>query len=75
MDIGQILTYLVWLVGAVTFILALKFLASPASARRGNQLGAAGMALVILWTFASVPGMLAGSSAPSSAYWAHAACR
>jgi NAD(P) transhydrogenase subunit beta len=59
MDIGQILTYLVWLVGAITFILALKFLASPASARRGNQLGAAGMALVIGWTFASVPGMLA----------------
>jgi NAD(P) transhydrogenase subunit beta len=54
----DILTYLVWLVGAVTFILALKFLASPASARRGNQLGAAGMALVILWTFATVDGML-----------------
>ena len=31
----------------VTFILALKFLASPATARRGNQLGAAGMALII----------------------------
>jgi NAD(P) transhydrogenase subunit beta len=58
MELQQVLTYLVWLVGAVTFILALKFLASPASARRGNQLGAAGMALVILWTFATVPGML-----------------
>jgi NAD(P) transhydrogenase subunit beta len=58
MELQQVLTYLVWLVGAVTFILALKFLASPATARRGNQLGAAGMALVIGWTFATVPGML-----------------
>jgi NAD(P) transhydrogenase subunit beta len=58
MELREVLTYLVWLVGAVTFILALKFLASPASARRGNQLGAAGMALVILWTFATVDGML-----------------
>ncbi|HEY7527328.1 MAG TPA: NAD(P)(+) transhydrogenase (Re/Si-specific) subunit beta [Candidatus Limnocylindria bacterium] len=58
MELQQVLTYLAWLVGAVTFILALKFLASPATARRGNQLGAAGMALVILWTFATVPGML-----------------
>ena len=59
MELSQVLTYLVWLLGAVTFILALKFLASPSTARRGNQLGAAGMALIILWTFASVPGMLA----------------
>jgi NAD(P) transhydrogenase subunit beta len=59
MELKEVLTYLVWLVGAVTFILALKFLASPATARRGNQLGAAGMALVILWTFATVDGMLA----------------
>ncbi|HEX3220191.1 MAG TPA: NAD(P)(+) transhydrogenase (Re/Si-specific) subunit beta [Candidatus Limnocylindria bacterium] len=59
MELIQVLTYLVWLVGAVTFILALKFLASPATARRGNQVGAAGMALVILWTFFTVDGMLA----------------
>ncbi|MEP6470252.1 MAG: NAD(P)(+) transhydrogenase (Re/Si-specific) subunit beta [Chloroflexota bacterium] len=58
MELREVLTYLVWLIGAVTFILALKFLASPATARRGNQLGAAGMALVILWTFATVDGML-----------------
>jgi NAD(P) transhydrogenase subunit beta len=58
MELREVLTYLVWLLGAVTFILALKFLASPATARRGNQLGAAGMALIILWTFASVDGML-----------------
>ena len=59
MDLLQVLTYLVWLVGSVTFILALKFLASPSTARRGNQLGAAGMALIILWTFFTVDGMLA----------------
>ena len=41
MDTLQILTYLVWLVASVTFILALKFLASPRTARVGNQLGAA----------------------------------
>jgi NAD(P) transhydrogenase subunit beta len=58
MELREVLTYLVWLVGAITFILALKFLASPASARRGNLLGAAGMALVIAWTFVSVDGML-----------------
>ena len=58
MELLEILTYLVWLVGAVTFILALKFLASPATARRGNQLGAAGMALIIAWTFFSVDGMI-----------------
>jgi H+-translocating NAD(P) transhydrogenase subunit beta len=59
MELIEVLTYLVWLVGGVTFILALKFLASPSTARRGNQLGAAGMALVILWTFFTVDGMLA----------------
>lgn len=47
----QIATFLVWLVGSVTFILALKFLASPRTARTGNLLGAAGMALVVAWTF------------------------
>ena len=59
MELRDVLNYLVWLVAAVTFILALKFLASPASARRGNQLGAAGMALVILWTLLSVDNMIA----------------
>jgi H+-translocating NAD(P) transhydrogenase subunit beta len=53
----EILTYLVWLVASVSFILALKFLASPRTARTGNLLGAAGMALVIGWTFVSTPGM------------------
>ena len=58
MDTLQILTYFVWLVASVTFILALKFLASPQTARRGNQLGAAGMALVVAWTFFTTDGML-----------------
>ena len=63
----QIATFFVWLIGSITFILALKFLASPKTARVGNLLGAGGMALVILWTFltydlanaGSEPGMLA----------------
>src|ERR687891_820963 len=59
MDALQILTYLVWLVASVTFILALKFLASPRTARTGNLLGAAGMAVVVAWTFFTTDGMLA----------------
>ncbi|CAN5260970.1 NAD(P)(+) transhydrogenase (Re/Si-specific) subunit beta [soil metagenome] len=58
MDTLTVLTYLVWLIASVTFILALKFLASPSTARRGNQVGAAGMALVVAWTFFSTEGML-----------------
>jgi len=58
MEALQVLTFLVWLIASVTFILALKFLASPKTARFGNQLGAAGMALVIAWTFFTVEGML-----------------
>jgi NAD(P) transhydrogenase subunit beta len=58
MDTLQILTYFVWLIASVTFILALKFLASPKTARTGNLLGAAGMALVVAWTFFTTEGML-----------------
>ena len=54
----EIVTFAVWLIAAATFILALKFLASPKTARTGNLLGAAGMALVIVWTFFSSSGML-----------------
>src|SRR5918995_5190513 len=54
----DILTFLVWLLASVTFILALKFLASPRTARTGNLLGAAGMALVVAWTFFTTEGML-----------------
>ena len=52
------LTFGAYLVAAVTFILALKFLASPRTARTGNLLGAGGMALVVGWTFATTEGML-----------------
>jgi NAD(P) transhydrogenase subunit beta len=54
----DVLNYLVWLIAAVTFILALKFLASPRTARAGNLLGAGGMALVVAWTFFTTDGML-----------------
>jgi len=36
---------------AILFILGLKFLSSPARARRGNQIAAIGMAVAILATF------------------------
>jgi H+-translocating NAD(P) transhydrogenase subunit beta len=38
---------LLYLISIVTFILALRFLSNPATARRGNQIGAAGMLLAI----------------------------
>jgi len=42
---------LLYLLTIVTFVLALRFLSNPAHARRGNQIGAAGMllALVVTW--------------------------
>ena len=47
-----------YLIPIVTFILALRFLSNPAHARRGNQIGAAGMlvAIVVTWVvgFAAV---------------------
>jgi NAD(P) transhydrogenase subunit beta len=49
---GYNLSNLLYLVTIVTFILALKFLSNPATARRGNQIGAAGMVLAIAVTFA-----------------------
>jgi proton-translocating NAD(P)+ transhydrogenase subunit beta len=45
-------TNLLYLITIVTFILALRFLSHPATARRGNQIGAAGMLLAIIVTFA-----------------------
>ena len=41
---------LLYLITIVTFILALRFLSNPAHARRGNQIGAAGMVLAIVVT-------------------------
>ncbi len=48
------LTNLFYLVTIVTFILALRFLSSPAHARRGNQIGAAGMLLAVVVTWIDV---------------------
>jgi NAD(P) transhydrogenase subunit beta len=50
--VSRNLTDLLYLVTIVTFILALRFLSSPRHARRGNQIGAAGMALAIAVTLA-----------------------
>jgi H+-translocating NAD(P) transhydrogenase subunit beta len=43
-----------YLVASICFILALKGLSSPASARRGNAFGIAGMAIAVLTTIAVV---------------------
>src|SRR5439155_8073125 len=43
---------LAYLVTIVTFILALRFLSSPTTARRGNWLGAAGMTIALAATLA-----------------------
>jgi NAD(P) transhydrogenase subunit beta len=50
--VGDNAANLLYLVTIVTFILALKFLSNPARARRGNQIGAAGMLVAIAVTFA-----------------------
>jgi NAD(P) transhydrogenase subunit beta len=41
---------LLYLVTIVCFVLALRFLSSPATARRGNQIGAVGMVIAIIAT-------------------------
>jgi NAD(P) transhydrogenase subunit beta len=43
-------TALVYLLAAVLFIVGLKLLSSPSSARRGNWVAAAGMVLAVAWT-------------------------
>jgi len=49
--VSENLSDLLYLISIVTFILALRFLSNPATARRGNQIGAAGMlvAIVVTW--------------------------
>jgi NAD(P) transhydrogenase subunit beta len=47
-------TALLYLVAAVCFILALKGLSSPRTARRGNLIGAAGALLAVVTVFVSV---------------------
>ena len=48
------LSNLLYLITIVAFILALRFLSNPAHARRGNQIGAAGMVLAIVVTWVKV---------------------
>jgi NAD(P) transhydrogenase subunit beta len=47
---------LLYLVTIVTFILALRYLSNPATARRGNQIGAVGMLLAIVVTWIKTGG-------------------
>ena len=61
---------LLYLVSIVSFILALKFLSSPTRARRGNQIGAAGMLLAIGVTLAkSETGGGLSKSLDTGTYW------
>ncbi len=48
------LSNLLYLITIVAFVLALRFLSNPAHARRGNQIGAAGMLLAIVVTWIKV---------------------
>jgi proton-translocating NAD(P)+ transhydrogenase subunit beta len=49
---GQVTTNFAYLATIIAFILALRFLSSPATARRGNWIGAVGMLIAIAVTFA-----------------------
>src|SRR3954454_3099648 len=48
------LANLLYLIPIVAFILALRFLSNPEHARRGNQIGAAGMLVAIVVTWITV---------------------
>src|SRR5438067_9327859 len=47
MDAIEVVVRLIWLVGAAGFVIGLMQMNSPATARNGNLLSAAGMALAI----------------------------
>ena len=48
---SQDVTNLLYLITIVTFILALRFLSHPTTARRGNWIGAVGMLIAVVVTF------------------------
>ena len=52
MNAFDTITHFLYLAGAVCFVLGLHMMTSPGSARRGNQLSAAGMAVAVATTFA-----------------------
>ncbi len=52
-DGRQAIIDIAYLISAVCFIFGLKFLSSPKTARRGNQLAALGMTIAVLATFLS----------------------
>jgi NAD(P) transhydrogenase subunit beta len=56
-------TSLIYLVSAVLFIVGLKFLSSPSTARRGNGIAAVGMMLAVGWTIV----LLWGTFTPAGA--------
>ena len=72
---------LLYLVTIVCFVLALRFLSSPATARRGNQIGAVGMVIAIVATLLKpsvhVTWLICPLSAPAGDYrtQAHAIIR
>jgi NAD(P) transhydrogenase subunit beta len=49
--VSQDVTNLLYLITIVTFILALRFLSHPTTARRGNWIGAVGMLIAVVVTF------------------------
>src|ERR671931_283154 len=49
---GQVATNFAYLATIVCFILALRFLSHPSTARRGNWIGAVGMLIAVVVTFA-----------------------
>jgi NAD(P) transhydrogenase subunit beta len=54
-------TALVYLLAAVLFILGLRFLSSPRTARHGNWVAAVGMGIAILWTLVLLRGAFTGA--------------
>ena len=46
----QYLLNIIYLVGSITFVIGLKMLGGPATARRGNLFAAFGMALAVIAT-------------------------